>query len=183
MLLLIGLLVARTFQVLVAGTPQVPNAPDCSPPVWGAKAIRFKAQLAAYAELRGRLEQGSPSRTVASQRIRQARARFKQGDLFTPAISVEFKRALAREINANTWKVIMGDNPGEMLAPVNGFYPEGKPLSTMPPNVLAALPLLPQDIQYRFVERHLILLDARTKLILDRIPYAIRATEIEPACR
>lgn len=60
---------------------------------------------------------------------------------------------------------------------------EGRPLSTMPPNLLAALPPLPRDIQYRFVERHLILLDTRTKLILDRIPYAIRASEIAPACR
>jgi hypothetical protein len=169
--------------LLLAGALQVPGAPDCSPPDWGGKVTRFDAQMAAYAELRGGLEQGMPSRIVVAQRIRMARAQAKQGDIFTPDISVDFKRALAREMNAHTWKVIMDDNPGEMLAPVNGFYPEGKPLSTMPPNVLAALPKLPQDVEYRFVERHLILLDTRTKLILDRIPYAIRATETEPVCR
>lgn len=169
--------------LLVAGALQVPAAPDCSPPEWGDKATRFNAQMTAYAELRGRLEQTMPSRTVVGQRIRAARAAAKQGDIFTPGISVEFKRALAREVNANTWKVIMDDNPGEMLAQVNGLYPAGKPLSTMPPNILAVLPTLPPDVQYRFVERTLILLDTRTKLILDRLPYAIRATAIEPACR
>ena len=34
-----------------------------------------------------------------------------------------------------------------------------KPLSTVPPNILVALPRLPDDIQYRFLGRHLILLD------------------------
>lgn len=169
--------------LLVAGTLQVPNTPDCSPPEWGGKVTRFNAQMEAYAELRGGFEQAMPSRVVAGQRIRAARAAAKQGDMFTPEISVEFKRALAREMNAHTWKVIMDDNPGEMLAQVNGLYPQGKPLSTMPPNILAVLPRLPQDVEYRFVERTLILLDTRTKLILDRIPYAIRSIEREPACR
>lgn len=169
--------------LLVAGTLQVLAAPDCSPPAWDDKVTRFHAQMDAYAELRGRLEQAAPSRTVAGQRIRAARAAARQGDIFTPEIGVEFKRALAREVNANTWNVIMDDNPGEMLAQVNGLYPVGKPLSTMPPNVLAALPRLPRDVEYRFVERTLILLDTRTRLILDRLPYAIRATETEPACR
>lgn len=169
--------------LLVAGTLQVPAAADCRPPDWGDTVTRFNAQMAAHAELRGRLEQTVPSRTVLGQRLRAARATARQGDIFTPEISVEFKRALAREVNAHTWKVIMDDNPGEMLAQVNGFYPVGKPLSTMPPNILAVMPRLPQDVQYRFVERTLILLDIRTKLILDRMPYAIRATDSENPCR
>ena len=145
-MILIGLLIATTLQV--------PAAPDCRPPEWGNKVTRFNAQMTAYVELRGGFEQTMPSRTAAGQRLRAARATAKQGDIFTPEISVEFKRALAREVNAHTWKVIMDDNPGEMLAQVNGLYPEGKPLSTMPPNVLAVLPRLPPDIEYRFVERH-----------------------------
>ena len=40
------------------------------------------------------------------------------------------------------------------------------------PNVLAVLPTLPDDIQYRFVGRHLVLVDGRSGLILDRIPFA-----------
>lgn len=33
---------------------------------------------------------------------------------------------------------------------------------------------LPRDLQYRFLGRHLVLLDTRARVILDRIPYAIR---------
>ena len=37
----------------------------------------------------------------------------------------------------------------------------------MPPNVLAALPPLPKDIDYRFVGKNLILRDTRANLIID----------------
>ena len=45
----------------------------------------------------------------------------------------------------------------------------------MPVNVLKALPKLPenQDIDYRFVGRHLILLDTRANMIIDYLPNAI----------
>jgi hypothetical protein len=45
------------------------------------------------------------------------------------------------------------------------------------------LPRLPADIEYRFVERHLILLDTRANLIVDRLPYAIRYSQSDPPCR
>jgi hypothetical protein len=44
----------------------------------------------------------------------------------------------------------------------------------VPGTILAALPALPDDVEYRFLGRHLILLDVRAGVILDRIPYAIR---------
>jgi hypothetical protein len=43
----------------------------------------------------------------------------------------------------------------------------------VPVNILARLPRLPDDIEYRFLGRDLILLDARARVILDRIPSAI----------
>jgi hypothetical protein len=61
--------------------------------------------------------------------------------------------------------------------------PEGKAVSTMPPNILASLPKLAHDIEYRFVERHLILLDRRARVILDRIPYAIPVFDSKTTCR
>jgi hypothetical protein len=77
----------------------------------------------------------------------------------------------------------MDDNPGEFSNKINGSYPEEKPLSTVPPNILAVLPRLPDDIQYRFLGRHLILLDTRANVILDRIPFAIQLPDcVESAC-
>jgi hypothetical protein len=72
------------------------------------------------------------------------------------------------------WAVIMDDNPGAFRQDIDGTYPEGKALSTMPGLVLAQLPGLPDDIQFRFIGRHLILYDVRANTIIDRMPDAIR---------
>ena len=155
--------------------------------VWGHIATDFSTRVWSYCELRSELEKGLPPRTVTddpaeirkavralANRIRVARAEAKQGDIFTPTISAEFRKALLLAMHAHTWAAIMDDNPGEFSVQINGSYPDEKPLSTVPPNILAVLPTLPDDIEYRFLGRHLILYDTRASLVLDRIAYAIR---------
>jgi hypothetical protein len=150
-----------------------------------------------YSELRSKLEKELPPLRVTddpaeirraahalAKGIRVARAGAHEGKIFTPPISVEFKKLLRLETNAHTCAAIMDDNPGEFSNQINGTYPEDRPLSTVPPNIPAVLPRLPDDIQYRFVGRHLILLDTRASVILDRIPYAITCANCEEvACR
>jgi hypothetical protein len=160
--------------------------------VWGYIAADFSARIWRYADLRSELEKGLPGLRVTedvreirrtqralARRVRVARDGARQGDIFTAAIAVEFREVLRLEMDADTWAAIMDDNPGEFSNQINGTYPEGRPLSTVPPNILAALPSLPEDIQYRFLGRHLILLDTRANLILDRIPYAIPCRDCE----
>jgi len=53
------------------------------------------------------------------------------------------------------------------LRRINRAYPTGKPRASVPAGILALLPTLPDDLQYRFVGRALILIDTRTNLILD----------------
>ena len=114
-----------------------------------------------------------------AKRIRAAREDARQGDIFTPAVAVEFREALRLEMDADTWAAIMDDNRGEFSNRINGTYSDKRPLSTVPPNILARLPRLPDDVQYRFLGRHLILHDTRANLILDRIPYAIRCEDCD----
>ena len=198
-----SLALALVLLFAVAAYPQAPPAnPDSQTPVyrvqvWGYIMADFSTRVSEYFELRRELEKKLPPMTVTGDvseirravralatEIREARAGARQGDIFTPAISVEFRRVLSREVDANTWQAIMDDNPGELSNRINGDYPEGEPLSTVPPNVLAALPALPADIQYRFLGRHLILLDTRAGVILDRIPVAIQcARRDERTCR
>ena len=178
------------------GYPQAPethqdrDTPDFRVQVWGESVADFSTRVWAYFELRRELENGLPALTTTdnpaeirravralAKRIRAARAEAREGDIFTPTIRVEFRTALLLEMNADTWAAIMDDNPGEFSHRINGSYPEGKPLSTVPANVLALLPRLPDDIQYRFLGRHLILFDARASVILDRIPYAIQCAD------
>ena len=171
-------------------TNQDRDTPDFRVQVWGVIVADFSTRVWSYVELRSELEKGLPVLTVTddpaeirravralAKRIRVARADARQGDIFTPAISVEFRKTLLLEMNAETWAAIMDDNPGEFSPRINGSYPEGKPLSTVPPNVLAVLPPLPDDIEFRFLGRHLILLDVRASVILDRIPYAIQCAD------
>lgn len=188
-----SLAIGPIFFLASVGYPQAPNTdqdrdiPTFKVQVWGDIAADFSLRVRSYFDLRSELEKGLPALTVTddpaeirravralAERIRAARAKARQGDIFTPSIRVEFTKALLLEMNANTWVAIMDDNPGETSTRINGSYPEGKPHSTVPPNILAALPMLPDDIEYRFLGRHLILLDTRASVIIDRIPYAIR---------
>jgi hypothetical protein len=82
-------------------------------------------------------------------------------------------------MSASTWAAIMDGNPGEFPHEINATYKRSKSVSTVPPNILALLPRLPDDIQYRFVGRHLILHDTRANVIIDRIPYAIRCADCD----
>jgi hypothetical protein len=58
---------------------------------------------------------------------------------------------------------------------VNARYPDEVPLSTMPPDLLRVLPALDEGLEFRFVGRHLILLDVRSHLIVDVIDNAMPA--------
>jgi hypothetical protein len=164
------------------------DTPDFRVEVWGDIVADFSTRVQSYAELRSELEKGLPALNVTddpaeimravsvlAKRILVARAEAEQGDIFTPAISAEFRKALHLEMNANTWEALMDDNPGKFSHRINRAYPKRRPLSSVPVNILARLPRLPDDIEYRFLGRDLILLDTRASVILDRIPHAIRA--------
>ena len=106
--------------------------------------------------------------------MRSTRRRPKEGEIFTQSTAAEFRSRLLLVATANTCEAIMDDNPGQLRHLVSRDYPEGKPRSTVPATILAILPMLPPDIEYRFVERDLILLDTRANIVVDRIANAIR---------
>lgn len=145
----------------------------------------FASRVAAYASLRDDLAKDLPVLTGADDpeqvrkveialagRVRAARSSAKQGDLFTPAAAAAL-RAIFRQMQTETWKAIMDENPGAFPSRVNDSYPKSKPLSTMPPALLEQLPKLPDGLEYRVVGAVLILHDTRANLIVDRMPEAI----------
>lgn len=176
-----------------AQTPSIPpdrTTPDFTVEVWGFLAADFSKRVGTYFELRRTLEAEVPPEVITkdatelmkpqvalARRIRDVRRDARLGDIFTPAISAEFRRVLRLETDADTLAAIMDDNPGEFEHRINGTYPKTRPLSTVPPNILALLPRLPENIQYRFLGRHLILFDRRANLILDRLPHAIECED------
>jgi hypothetical protein len=149
--------------------------------------LDFNERVKAYVDLRKKADDGAPpleqtedsakiriAQTALAERIMAARAGAKRGEIFTPEITQRFRRLLRPEVkDADTKRLIEDDNPGSLKFKVNGPYPDGEPLSTVPPNVLASLPQLPEDLEYRFLGKHMILRDSRANIVVDYIPNAI----------
>ena len=146
----------------------------------------FNTRLNAYVDMRKKADDSVPAQKKTddpkvirsaeqglAESIRTARASAKAGDIFTPEIAAKFRRLLHPEAGPETKAAIKDDNPGTVPFKVNEPYPESATLSSVPPNVLQALPKLPPDIEYRFVGKHLILRDARANLIIDYMLNAI----------
>ena len=124
-----------------------------------------------------------PAKIEAAQKtlaavIRNARTGAKPGDIFAPEIEKKFRALLRPEMTgaegAQARAEILDEKPVVELK-VNAEYPSKEPLSTVPPTVLQALPPLPKDagLEYRFVRKHMILLDTRANLIVDFLLNAI----------
>jgi hypothetical protein len=59
---------------------------------------------------------------------------------------------------------------------VNASFPEGLPFGFVSPRVLRSPPPLPEELQYRFVRRTLVLWDHHANLIVDFLPAAFAPT-------
>jgi hypothetical protein len=154
--------------------------------------IEFKTRIDQYMALHNKLEKEAPplketrdpaqikaSQDVLAMKIREARKTAKQGDIFTPEIRQLFRRLMYPEtkgaIGAETKAAITEEahETKQVVLKVNADYPDSAPMMTVPPNILAALPKLPEDLEYRFVNRTMILLDTHANLIVDFVPNAI----------
>jgi hypothetical protein len=153
----------------------------------------FKSRIDNYMELHNRLEKQAPplketkdpaqikaSQDVLAQKIAEARKDAKPGEIFTPEIRQLFRRLMYPETKgaegAET-KAALAEEKHELKEVkirVNAPYPDGAPLMTVPPNILAALPKLPEDLEFRFVNKHMILLDVHANLIVDYVLNAIQ---------
>jgi hypothetical protein len=157
-----------------------------------AKVLQdFQERVKKYMEVRKQAAEGGPrmretedpARIAAAQdalatRIRQVRANARQGDIFTPEIASVLRRLMYPEVKggdgAGTKAAIKEDQPRTVRLKVNARYPDDEPLPMVPPNLLANLPKLPEELEYRVVRNALILRDVTANLIVDFIPNAIR---------
>ena len=144
----------------------------------------FKMRVDKYLELRKQAvkdvpplkETKDPAKIKAAQdgmavKIRAARVNAKQGDIFTPDIRARFRRLLYPELTGDDGRdakeIIKDDAPVNITFKVNAKYPDGAPVPTVPANLLVNLPTLPEPLQYRIIDKHLILLDEDADVIVD----------------
>ncbi len=172
---------------------QTPSPPQGPAPVNDAEAetlADFKRRVEEYVVLHKKLEdrlpklpnEATPTQIDVSQRelgkqITEARAGTPQGELFTPAMTAIVRKHFARIFGGADGPAlrasIMDENPVGIAVKVNQRYPDEVPISTMPPTVLKILPKMPEELEYRFVGRTLVIMDVHAHLIADFIPDAI----------
>ncbi len=144
----------------------------------------FEKRAKDYARMREQIEEKMPKlskestpeeiqahKTAFKEKVRAARANAKPGQVFTPDIAAHIRALIRSEFKGNDRKqlrdtVLEADTKGVPLR-VNYAYPETKELVEMPPTLLIKLPLLPKQLRYRFVNRHMLLVDRENSLIID----------------
>jgi hypothetical protein len=160
-----------------SGTPQLHTSE-------AQAVVAFKERVVEYVALHEKLEAtlpeipdtATPQQVDANQRalgelIKSARRDAKPGDFFTPGFQGMVKRVLSDVLGGPGGKTIkasiMDENPGVPQILVNERYPSSVPLSTMPPQLLAPLPKLKGELEFRFLGPRLVLVDTEADIILD----------------
>ena len=110
-----------------------------------------------------------------------ARPSAREGSVFTPAVAYVLSGRLERAIAG------LGRTPAEVWLAMNRGYMSGVPeirvndrfppirYARIWPALLDALPALPDELQYRFVDRDLVLVDVHADLVVDILKDALPA--------
>ncbi|HXW04853.1 MAG TPA: hypothetical protein VD833_06465 [Vicinamibacterales bacterium] len=107
--------------------------------------------------------------------LRAARRDARPGDIFTPAVTTVFRRLIRSSCDGHFQELLEATQEDmEFTQPpvVNGHWP-GEGFTCMPPLLLCSLPPLPDGLEYRFVQRDLVLWDSHADLIVDVMTGAI----------
>lgn len=166
-----------------------PASPAVTSPADDRDAVLlFRRAVEDYAVMHRRLAQGLPrldataspeavyAREVAFEKLIAGERRAKApGDLFVPPIQPLIRRVATQLLTGPDGPVLLGTITEESTerrrgVRINARYPDDIPLSSVPAQLLSALPALPEELEYRFVGRDLILLDTKARLIADLMP-------------
>jgi len=148
----------------------------------GLAVLEFQKKLGDYVSLHKReagkvpaLKQtDSPAEIAGREKllgeaIRQARAGAKPGELFDPVATIV--RGVVRQDMARRTvrerKALLIEVPQGLRVVPNMVYPTTLPLATAPPALIQELPRLPDELEYRFMGRHLILRDVKANIVVD----------------
>ena len=155
-----------------------------------AALAQFEAAIAKYMALRQRLrneitgpvpnstgtELNRASDSLAAA-IQRARTGAREGNLFVVPVTIVIKRRVEDVIRRDHLEPILAniddEAPTVKTPAIHLRFPLASQMATMPPSLLAALPELPKELEYRIVGNYLVLRDVDAALILDYIPAAV----------
>jgi hypothetical protein len=148
----------------------------------------FEAKVKNYLDMRQKIagdppgSSSDPARILArrqelANKVRVARAGAKQGEIFTPPVAEYFRHQIAASLAGPHGKEILvslqHSEPVKMELQINESYPQNVPLQSTPPTLLLNLPPLPDHLEYRILDRELVLRDADANLVVDYVPNAL----------
>ena len=179
-----GLFALLTFASLF--TFGQPSASRIKDPV----VAEFETRAKTYAKEREKIERSLPQlpkqatpeavaahRTAFLKAVQDARIGIRQGAVFSPEIAAYLKKIIAVELRvadrAELRKEVIEAENKAVRVRVNYPYPEAQEILEMPATLLQVLPQLPKQLKYRFVGRHMLLVDRENALIVDYIPNAV----------
>jgi hypothetical protein len=179
----VGAAVVLLLLVACRSESPAPGGPNGTGPN-GTEFSEFTRRVDAYMKLHDELERGAGAERTTSDSadlearrdalravLQERRAGAKQGDIFTPEVATAFRRALNPELRGNeaaqARAAIREDGPREFTLKPNAPYPDDAAFGTIPPNVLAALPSLPEHLEYRIVRNDLLLRDVHANIVVD----------------
>ena len=152
---------------------------------------QFQERVDAYLELRGKASSGlkkleetnDPEEVTARQQalgraIKAARPEARPGDIFFPEVAALLKEAVREDFRrrpAAERSASLASVPDAPKVGINDPYPSAVPLATVPARLLAQLPRLPDELEYRFLGNRLILRDVDANLVVDYVDDALPA--------
>jgi hypothetical protein len=174
----VGIALAASLAWTAPGVAQPPVHPQ-------APAIAdFSTRVTAYVDLAKSATTDLPglkrtddpteiaSREVAlGKAIRAGRSGARPGDILTPETADVFRRIIKNDFRRRprNGQRVMRDEIPHFHPKVNQTYPSEWPLATFPATLLAALPALPDGLEYRLLSEALILRDVKANIIVDFI--------------
>ena len=154
-----------------------------------AAQAEFQKRMAAYLTLREELSRKvKPLSTTADSgeltvrqetlaaAMKSARQHAKPGDLIPPLVAKQIAETVAADLRrrkATTRQATLEEVPDTVRPAINKTYPASAALPTVPALLLADLPKLPDNLQYRFYGRHVVLLDGDLQIIADFVANAL----------
>jgi hypothetical protein len=178
----------RTLFVLAFTLSVLPSWASAQQPVnrQAQSMVDFRHRVDDYLKLRREItrtipevkETGDPAKISSREMalgaaIASARKTAMQGDVFGAEMSVYLKKTLAddwRSRSAADRKAIFSELPKGIQLRINQPYPTTLPLVSVPAKLLAMLPMLPEELEYRFIDRYFLLRDRDANLVIDILP-------------
>ena len=194
--------------VLHAPLALFPIAPAAAPPTCQLEVLPsfvieervvldFNKRVDHYVHVHRRLERALPPEQLFNDpedmsmavdalhaAIVDTRPNARPGMIFTPVVSDVLTQLLEHAIQSNGYsaaEVLAAINvrylPGMPEPEVNGRFPAVRDIKVWP-QLIAVLPPLPPELEYRFVDRDLVLVDMHADLVVDILRFALPAPQV-----